>query len=1207
MNKDNKNKRTIDYTAFDFDELRDEIIDNLIETRTFRDINFEASNIRTLIDQWSYIGSHFGYYINSAANEVFSPTAKRYKNINKIGQLLNHDARSVISSKLDVIGNLNPEYVLGKETEYIEIPAYSIFPSTKRTQDNGNFVFTNPFPIVHIVKSFGTRPLDSSDIFYKGFSISGGLVRASNFFVEQINGNVKIDPTEFSIPLKATKQLKVVQRHDDNNFRPLDTENFPLEDPSDNQSVGQPFHKIIRGTEFGSEMVPGTLYYLILSYDVATSSPFIAIEENPSVAMETEENIICTIILEPTDSSEQFFRLRVDSLFTDKRFYVGNTGIQNLDSSSLEFERIPGRPTSVQRIKWHINKSGEQPPVSVLVDGKIFVLGQGEIVSQLFPPNFWDSGISEFNVNLIITDEFNADTNYGAKLEVTSKEPLSNQITIAKISTQYTDPFTGTRTLISPRGQRYGDLQAVQRLPIKKSEQKAGRIFFNIGEVRQRVIFNEPFDFDEDEDVDYHVSLSSTSNIRKWYGNKTEEGFDIYVEPETQFEGNIEWVVTRVVRENIRQIQVKFDQPIPLSVDMEGEQLDYMVQLTPNDNIEVWYENPSPEGFTIRSEREFTGRISWSIYNFFAEEDLPQERESAYRQRGRIKLTPEDVDGIKVNLEVAIPDTRYAIQLVPDRNVTVWYTDKNEEGFNIKMEPGLDEEITVDWYVDSNDGYVNQRHGEISFEGETTFSESIPGFRFVDVPETFQISGLIQGDVKFSHITANSVIDSDNNGLVLSLDPTRIYEEDFRFIVNNEEISSNSIRVFVKNETGNWDEWDRFGPQFNVLGDPGQKVFRIRTNPDRKVTFEFGDGINWGESVVNKEMIVIGLESVGTEGNINKGTLDDKVIISRYIIGNERTDIEFQQNLISLIGLKSDLYFRNGEVSTDILDSEGTRLRQQDLTIVQNKMAVGGQEFETVDEIRKNVSNNFVRQSRNVSTEDYERFANEFFSQFIFRTKVISLEEAKQRGLIPQEDLTKYWYNHVFLIALNRDGSNVITKTLRDSIVNTLNSSSFKTIGTEHEILPAKWVPIDIVVKYKKTPFGSFESVETAIRKNIKDFFNPNNHDLGEVVRHSDIISLVNVEYVEAIEVMINKDPDERFNASDYNPVVRPSGVEEKVAVRNKLMELVAKDNSLIKVFQPLFETVKVDGTSEWNYSLDVRLNDDEFPKLGDIIIKREG
>src|SRR4051812_42338231 len=113
-------KRTIDYISFDFDALRDDLVSLLNETGTFKDASYVQSNIRTLTDLFAYIGSLFGYYINSAANEVFLSTAKRYKNLNKIAQMLRYDPRGVESASVNAVGSLLDRYVFGKAREYIE-------------------------------------------------------------------------------------------------------------------------------------------------------------------------------------------------------------------------------------------------------------------------------------------------------------------------------------------------------------------------------------------------------------------------------------------------------------------------------------------------------------------------------------------------------------------------------------------------------------------------------------------------------------------------------------------------------------------------------------------------------------------------------------------------------------------------------------------------------------------------------------------------------------------------------------------------------------------------------------------------------------------------------------------------------------------------------------------------------------------------------
>ena len=237
---------------------------------------------------------------------------------------------------------------------------------------------------------------------------------------------------------------------------------------------------------------------------------------------------------------------------------------------------------------------------------------------------------------------------------------------------------------------------------------------------------------------------------------------------------------------------------------------------------------------------------------------------------------------------------------------------------------------------------------------------------------------------------------------------------------------------------------------------------------------------------------------------------------------------------------------------------------------------------------------------------DYDRFLREVFRDTLQDSKVLTYTEIQQAGLISEEELSKYWFNHLFIVGLNRDGSNVIPKNLRDYMVDILNGVTFKMTGTEHEVVPASWISVDVLIRYKKSKFGSFEQVETQMRKNIRDFFAPEKHCLAETINHSDMIELVKVDFVESVEVMLNKDPNDEFNASDYNVNFRQTEEDVDIARRNKLMTLVAKDPSLVKVFQPLFDTLNTDGTREWNYTLNVAMSEFEFPKLGDIVIERE-
>lgn len=1201
MTNNSKEKRSIDYTSFDFTDKLKEFEAFLRETETFKDYNIEGSNIRVLMEMLAMLASQHSFYIQATANEVFQPTAKLYKSLNKIGQTLRYNARGKTSATVNVIGSLNPEYVFGKITQYIEIPSYSIFPSEIPTSTGENFIFTNTIPIVYIIKGFGIRTLQEEDIRYKGYRLP--ITAPKTFF--SVGNLIRLESKLFNIPLSLTKPLTIIKRNTPDNYRVFDTDNFPLVDRSDNESVGQPFNRTIFTNEFGTLLEPNKQYALIFNFDTSSASPYLNISEINNILSNQEDNVICLFSLKQADPNGNLWTLSVDELKTHNRFFIGVLGLQNLEYCKLEIDSIPSSRNSVERLKLVINKDGNSPPLSVLVNGKVFTFQKGTIYSQKISPDFWDASIEEYNVNLSINNENSPETNYGAQLIITSQPPLVNQVTIAKINTRYVDPLTNTKTLETKPGRKYGDIKFVEKKSAKKTEQKAGRIFFQRGEKYQKVLFDSPFVQDPNEDnVSYVVNLTPDGNVRTWITEQNEKGFTIYIEPDTQFEGYVSWVATRFIKEQTKSISIVFDQPVPQSLTPEGKKSNYMVQLTPSDNVEVWYENLTPEGFTIRTEKEFNGRISWSIFNYYGLDTVPPEANSAYRQYGSVIITPEEAEsGVKINLETAIVDEDYAIQLIPNKNVVVYYNDKSATGFTIKCEP-TKEIVKVDWYVDASGNYSFQKHGEIDFSGSTSSESQIPGLYFINIPETFEINNLIQGSVTFSYINENTVIDASSNGLKINIDPTRIFESDLRLIVNEESISINSIRVFVKNKNGVWEEWRRAGTGFDEDVSPGNQIFFVRVNPEKKIQIEFGDGVHWGESALEKEMFILGLKSVGKEGNISKNVLSKNVILSQYILGSDITNIHFEKQFLGLLGLKTTEYFQGRSLPTQIIDSENTRLKENDLIIIQNESAVGGNEVETTDEIRQNLTNSFIRQDRNVSLLDYEKYLKETFNSYLQDVVVLSYEDAKREGLIKNDE--KYWFNHIFIIALNKDGSNVIPRNLKSAIAKHLEGRTFSMLNVKHEIFEATWVPIDVVVRYRKSKFGSAEQVEAQIRKNIQEYFHPSNHSLGAKISHSNFVFLSKVDYVESVEVMLNKDKENRLNIPDYDVQIRQGTTNIDISRRNKIMALIAKDSSLIKVFQPIINSINEIGEIEWTYSLDITLKKYEFPKLGDIIVKRE-
>lgn len=1191
-------QKTIDYTKIEFSDLRAELISYLKETNTFKDIDIEGSNIKTFVDIFAYIGQLFGFYTYASANELFLPTAKKYSNLIKIAELLKYEARGITSAKVDVIGSLNPDYVISKDGQQIEIPAYSIFPSSRQTELGKNFQFTNVEPVNYIIRSYGVKVVEQSDIYYAGYKLP--LTAPAAFFT---NSNaIQLLPTAFTLPLSKNKQLRILERNDVTNYRSPDTENYPASNGTSSQ--GQPFEKTINAIDYVTPLTPNTTFYLVFNYSQSNSDPYLSLTTDPNIFNTKEDDVICSLHLVPTDNTNTYYTLKTIDILTYQRFYVGTLGLFNLESVDLEFQTMQNRPESLEKIIMHINKDGTSPELGVLINGKTYTFSSGAIESQKLKPNSFDLSVTEYNVNLCLDSPDSPEINYGARLEITTNSPVDSQATIAKIYTQRQDTLTATPTITNTNGGRFGDISVVSVIEPETSNQKNGIVTFSPGQDNSKVIFNKPFSTNN-----YHISLGSTQNIRKWYANQNINGFTLYIEPESNISGDISWVATETIPNNLTEIKVFFNEPLPKVLENNTLTSNYMVSLTPSENIEIWYENLTQDGFTIKTSRNYTGRVSWSAYNYFDNEFTPVENISqSLRQNGKVVLRA--VSTYNIVLETPISDENYSIQLTTDKDAKVWYTDKSSQGFTINVEESASSsDTTVNWTVESSEtDYQYQAHGEVQFAGQTTLHNYIPGYTFINIPESFTISNLYEGTPKISHINTNLVIDTVGNALQLSLDPHRVYEDDVKFIVSNTVISSNTIRVFVKNIEGKWDEWERAGFVFNKTLNVGEKIFKISINADSKLSIEFGNGTNWGTSIKDSEIVIFGLESVGNEGNITKGTLSPNVILSQYILGNDITSVDFEQNLINLIGLKQKLHFSGNSVETSVIDSEDTKLEFTDISITQNKNAFGGNNIESTEELRQNANNFFVSQSRLVSLDDYNRYIASAFTDYLLKTKVLSFKEAKEFGLIPPTEPANYWFNYIFVIGLNKDGSNTISKNLKDFLIDSLDKSTFKMVGVDHEIINANWVPIDIAIRYKKSKGGSYQNIETQMKNNLEQYFADYSiHELGETVYHSTISSLIKVDNVETFEVMLNKNPDNKLQANDYNVNFSTSDADVNIARRNRLMELVAKDPSLVKIYQPLFDTLNVDGTREWNYSLDVTLEQFEYPKLGSVIIERQG
>ena len=140
---------SLDLTSLDFDTLKQNLKTFLASQSTFKDYNFEGSNINVLLDVLAYNTYLNSFYLNMIGSESFMDTAQMRSSVVSRAKELNYTPRSARSSA----GTVNITFETTGIQNTFEIPKGTMFVGTNA---NGNFVFTTDKS--HIIYS-------SSDIF----------------------------------------------------------------------------------------------------------------------------------------------------------------------------------------------------------------------------------------------------------------------------------------------------------------------------------------------------------------------------------------------------------------------------------------------------------------------------------------------------------------------------------------------------------------------------------------------------------------------------------------------------------------------------------------------------------------------------------------------------------------------------------------------------------------------------------------------------------------------------------------------------------------------------------------------------------------------------------------------------------------------------------------------------------------------------------
>lgn len=120
-----------------FPEIRENFKSFLQSQDKFRDYNFDASGLSTLLDVLAYNTYYNSFYLNMTTTESFLSTAQRRNSVVQLARSMNYTPRSVTSSQLKATLTLLP---IGSPSSVI-VPKYTKFEAT--TQDARYYFLTD--------------------------------------------------------------------------------------------------------------------------------------------------------------------------------------------------------------------------------------------------------------------------------------------------------------------------------------------------------------------------------------------------------------------------------------------------------------------------------------------------------------------------------------------------------------------------------------------------------------------------------------------------------------------------------------------------------------------------------------------------------------------------------------------------------------------------------------------------------------------------------------------------------------------------------------------------------------------------------------------------------------------------------------------------------------------------------------------------------
>ncbi len=320
---------------------------------------------------------------------------------------------------------------------------------------------------------------------------------------------------------------------------------------------------------------------------------------------------------------------------------------------------------------------------------------------------------------------------------------------------------------------------------------------------------------------------------------------------------------------------------------------------------------------------------------------------------------------------------------------------------------------------------------------------------------------------------------------------------------------------------------------------PTDQVFEVRVNEDKELSIRFGDGVSGSILPSSVDMFFVYLRSNGLEGEIGKDIINVPEI----------SKLQF-----GIQGIGDDIGNGDNELVKDILgidyDDESfivneTSFKSSEIYATIDQVSTAFKTMETVDEIKSSAPTFFRSGGRLLTSDDFENYIIQYYSDTIHNTKVMNNWEYMSSfmkwvydhdALVPQISSLGYKYadscdfNNIYLWLHPNSSSNSVStfvKNILDSAMKPIKVLTSETVFLD-SIKTYIWpfvgnTPIDIEsneqwpdtdstkIQIFRDP-NSLVSIESIRNKSIKiftDYFNYQNNSIGGVIDASEIYNSI--------------------------------------------------------------------------------------------------